>query len=144
MQRLKSFLSCFFKKLFFIVVQVQLSPFSLHHSPYPSHPHSSPLILGCATSNVKITDLAQQAALSVVWSQSCTCPIHSEHFIFITQLGNWVREVLWDMPRSHSYCVAEPGLKNRPIYGIKKRENFWQKCEGKGILVYCLWECKLE
>ena len=30
---------------FFIVVQVELSPFSPHHSPYPSHPHFPPLIL---------------------------------------------------------------------------------------------------
>ena len=32
---------------FFIVIQVQLSPFSPHHSPYPSHPHFSPSILPC-------------------------------------------------------------------------------------------------
>ena len=34
-----------FSKLFFIVVQVQLSPFSPHYSPHPSHPHFPPLIL---------------------------------------------------------------------------------------------------
>ena len=31
--------------IFFIVVQVQLSPFSPHHTPHPSHPHPPPSIL---------------------------------------------------------------------------------------------------
>ena len=38
--QLKILLSPFF----FTVFQVQLSPFSSHHSPHPSHPHLPPLI----------------------------------------------------------------------------------------------------
>ena len=41
----------FFSTFFFIVVQVQLSPFYTHHSSYPTLPPSLPPTLGVPTSH---------------------------------------------------------------------------------------------
>ena len=41
------FLYFFIAIISFILVQVQLSPFSFHHFPQPTHPHLPPSILPC-------------------------------------------------------------------------------------------------